>query len=487
MKRWTVGVCAIGMGLAGLLASQGRAQFAEDARWVPRGANCLVLVSGERLFASPLAQAEGWADQATLAFRQGTSLVPAGIDRMLVATQYDLHNLEPIWSAVVLADSNPEMQVERLAAKRQRELDIVAGHAALLLENDVHLVQLAPETLGALSPADRQALGRWVDDNQSGAVRLAPYLAEAVGYADRNSDIIIAIDLQHAVGIDEARSMLKRSDAVAASQVESAAKVLSRLRGATLGIKVGERISGAIKVDFAPGTTDLELVTKEVLLAAIESQGVMIDDFRGWELQRGAAGVTLQGELSKTGLRLINALVGEPVQAKFGGLDGTTSGAESGSDPLAATRRYFDQIDLCFKELSEFSKQQGSKALGPYTKWFDSYANKIDLLPAAGVDAELLEYGGRMADGFRQISQTLTTANASQRARGEAAQWGGYGYSDGYYGYNYGYRQRTHIKQAIRVQEFAVAQVQANKLLDALLSGLGDLRRKLATKYGVDF
>ena len=55
----------------------------------------------------------------------------------------------------------------------------------------------APQTVGVMFPANRQQVVRWVREAKTAtSAPLTPYLAEAVGYADKvGTDIVLALDL----------------------------------------------------------------------------------------------------------------------------------------------------------------------------------------------------------------------------------------------------------------------------------------------------
>lgn len=269
-------------------------------------------------------------------------------------------------------------------------------------------------------PSNRQALARWVDGKEAAGLSASPYLAEAVTFADKNSDVIVAFDLRDAIDADTARSRLKTSGKVQPSDIEAAAQALSKLRGVTLGITVRDTINAALKVDFAAGTNGVDKIGKEVIIGALENQGVMIDDIREWTFSHKADTLTLHGKLSDTGLRQINSIIAQPVQALFRGISSPSSKSLDMS-PAASTKRYLDKIDIYFMELEEFAKKTGGLSAKPYHRWFATYADQIDQLPGEGVDPALLEYGAKAAKGFRDIAQILVAVDAETVAEGDAA------------------------------------------------------------------
>jgi hypothetical protein len=458
-----------------------RAQFSADATWIPRGANCVVLIGGEKIFTSELAKKEDWADVNKGSFERGTSVIPPNIDRMLVATQFDLKYLQPVWTVTVLAKSKEDFDLAKISSTVDRPLDQVGDRKAVILPNDIYLVQLEPNTLGSMVPADRQSLARWAESGGTDSRQVSPYLAEAVLYADNNSEVTIAIDLRDAISLDNARSRLLKFSAIKSVDIETIAKTISRLRGVTLGITIRDKIYGALKVDFVAGTSGTDKLDKAAIIEALENQGVMIEDMRDWEYTNSSDGLLLKGSLSESGLRQINSLVAQPVQAMFRGIGSSgSSSTEKDMSPVACTNRYLDRLEIYFRDFDEFQKQTSKQQAKPYARWFSSYADQIDMLPAANVDSKLLDYGGRAAEGFRDISQILVAADALTSSQDAAvSNPANYGYNG--YGYTYGYRSgaKKNIKKANKAKNYGEAKEQVTQILNQLKSDLGQVRREL--------
>ncbi len=100
---------------------------------------------------------------------------------------------------------------------------------------------------------------------------------------DKNAHVIIAFDLTDVISPEAATARLQKYESVQASDAESLAADVSKLRGITLGLTLATR-SRLAELDFAPGTTNLAKIDKALLLEALERNGVMIDDVRDWEL-----------------------------------------------------------------------------------------------------------------------------------------------------------------------------------------------------------
>jgi hypothetical protein len=125
-----------------------------------------------------------------------------------------------------------------------------------------------------------------------------------------------------------------------------------------------------------------------------------------------------------------------------------------------------------------------------YGRWFNKYADRIDMLSLARTDPEIFKLSSSVSAGLREISQVLVSAEARTRSqqsqdRGtlNVDQFGG--------GWGYGYRQtgqtRASVQQATRIQATANALDDAKAVMQSLRVQLGDVRRQMSVKYPNDF
>ena len=142
------------------------AQFGELLSRVPAGANAVVLLNMEKAEASPFGVEQGWKRDRHKAFEDGMVRVPPQASRFVLASQMDLEFMQPIWEVAVLNVTEP-VSLGDIAHKRSGKLDNLVSHLAVALPNDTYLVQFSPKTLGAMAPANRQAVTRWVQELES--------------------------------------------------------------------------------------------------------------------------------------------------------------------------------------------------------------------------------------------------------------------------------------------------------------------------------
>ena len=149
-------------------------EFQDLVNQIPRSANAVVLLNMEKAKNSPLGLKEDWKAKIEKAFEAGLSACRRKRRDFVLASQIDFEFMEPLWEAAVM-DLDEEIPLEPLAKARGGTLDTIEGLPALALPNDTYLVQLGPKMLGAMGPANRQAVVRWIRDSaQSHPRRRSP-------------------------------------------------------------------------------------------------------------------------------------------------------------------------------------------------------------------------------------------------------------------------------------------------------------------------
>jgi len=268
---------------------------------------------------------------------------------------------------------------------------------------------------------------------------------------------------------------------------------LTDIKGMTLGITINDNITGAIKIDFKSSPADLAKVGKELLIYALEKHGVMIEDFRKWDIQVKGNQLLLGGPLSKMGLRQIGSLIEHPLVPDFEG--GSGGGQNPVVDMKTRSLQYFGSIQTLTEEL----RHKDFKAVKTYSKFFDKYARQIDRMSVLNVDPVVLSYGTYVADSFRSVSgglldvnmqkvrdrQTYAAGSANYHGRGNYSNWNGYTsrYGWGPSGYNSNLRNRQRVTGEARLQGEIVAKTVMREV-DAQTS---KVRAQMSEKYEVDF
>jgi len=116
----------------------------------------------------------------------------------------------------------------------------------------------------------------------------------------------VAIDLRledAPLGVEEVKAKLAAFESLKGIDLDKASQALASIRGLTLGLTVTDRRNGAIRVDFNEDISVIRDVAKPLLLEALGNQGMMINEFRDWNVQVTEKQVRLSGTLEDCGTR----------------------------------------------------------------------------------------------------------------------------------------------------------------------------------------
>lgn len=500
-------VCAA---VIGLLTSSASAQFAKLVKRVPSSANTIILLNADKVFSSEVALREGWRTDFQKAIEAGMVHLPADTQQYILAAQTDFEYMQPVWQ-VGLLTTKTQHDLAEVVKKRNGTCDTVAGKSAVLLPDDSYVVQFDPRTIGALTPAGRQAVSRWISETEKIEPSFSPYIQEAISYCEKGgTEVIMAMDLADVVDPATVAEKLKASEVVTKAGLDAAAAadVLCSLRGVMLGVTFGEKPFGSIKVDFGKDLGPLKDVGPALLLDVLAQRGAMIDDFSSWKSKTDGKQIVLSGNLSATGMRKVFSLIDAPTAAEA---IAETSGepAQSASDQepaVVATQKYFASVNQYFEDLRDKEPQR----IAQYGVWFDKYARKIDQLPMVNVDPAMLDYGAYVSQQFRNAGAAIQGIGVRKRVRqvqsvNSAGGPGYYGdnYDGGYYhGDNYyygangymrgnavqsGLRQQQNIRTQVNVEEKAMGVSAAKAIVSELENATRELRRQMTEKYNVEF
>lgn len=475
--HWLVGLLAV------CSTATAQAQFENDARWAPAQTNMLVLVNSGRIFESPLARQERAAEKSRAAFQSGVSIVSPDVDRLLIASHVDLEVMHTLWTAAVFSRAKNRFDLNEIANRSGASVDPVGTHNTVLLPNDATLVELGPEAVGVMKPANRQAVARWLREAAGGgSSSLSPYLKQAVSFADKNADVIIALDLADVLTPAGVRERLASINSISQADADKMAGLLAGLRGVTLGVTIRDSITGSIKADFSSDCKALEASGKALLSEILGNRGMMIDDIAGWTARANGQELVISGPLSIAGLRAITSMVSQPMLPEM------AEDTAAGSAAWARTKTYFNSLETYVQELT--SKAPEYRTLKSYAVWFENYANRIDGFSVLGVDPDLVNVGVGIADSLREMATILRETNLDQRqkqAELRANAGANYGYYDGYGGYYRYNNNRTKQRDALKAMAAGDAETKAREIMRAITDDLNTARRDMSTKYNVDF
>jgi hypothetical protein len=244
----------------------------------------------------------------------------------------------------------------------------------------------------------------------------------------------------------------------------------------------------------------------------------MLDDLQDWTAKSGERAISLEGYLTPSGMRRITSLFDRPPAFKHGTEFVTatpppatqqTSQQSSSQASVQASQEYLRRVTDLIDDLRTRPRGSANYTMGSVAKWYETFARKIDQLPAVGVDPELSNYGAFAADSLRAASSAIHSSYARKRARQTATTvpydyytYGttyGYSYSWNPFGAGYmplgfmgtfavpDYRSYQQQRTAIGAQERVTGANQAREIISKLDEATGDIRRKMSAKHSAPF
>lgn len=484
----------VGVAIAFLaLAPVAQAQFEELLAKMPSSANAVVLLDAQRLFASPLGAKEGWKDKYEQSFASGLVTMSPDTQRLVLAAEMDYEFMKPKWEAAV-ADFANARSAALVARSTKGFLEKVGDVPAVALRENAYAVELGPQRMGALAPANRQALARWLRESQGRTEpALSAYLKGTL-VASQQSAVVVAFDLEDAIPPDIIRAKLAASPAVKATSadLEAAAKALDGIRGLVLEVAVTEGTFGRLMVHFRSDATVLAPFAKPLLIEILASLGATIADIERWNMQVEAQRLVLNGPLSAAGRKRIFSLIDNPL-ASLVASEQTSSSSPADRSPsqaAAASQKYFKSLTSILSEVRDESK--AAKTFGQNALWFDKWARRIDKLPLLDVDQDLLGFGQYLSTQLRNMAAAMRGIGINTAARGaQVYQSGSSSYNANYWtgGYSYyaEWRDVDSERRAIRAEEKATGATNARAIAAEIANATAKVRQQMTQKYHVEF
>jgi hypothetical protein len=478
--------------------------FKELLGKVPGTPNVLVMLNPEKIFASEVATKGGWKQQYGSTFADTPLLMPPSAEQFVLAADLDLAYLHPRWQTAVMR-LNADPSKEQIAQKIGGQADELAGLDVVAAPRGGMIVRFAPNVFGMRQPGDRQTVGRWIRDTATppSTPTLSPYLQAAADVPDRvGTEIIMAIDLTDAIPPAQMKKAISESDVLREHSVErqAATFALSSIRGLTIGARVTNRVYGVLKVDFDQEVTVLKDVAKPLLLETLGEAGAMIDEFENWDVKVTSKRITLEGELTQSGLRRLfsflemdtTAVHDHDAEAK----PAAPLPGDEGPDAYKSLQ-YYQSVQRYLHDLK--GERGGAKSYYTIAVWFDKYAKRIDRLPILGVDKDLVDYGQRTVSQMRDCVEAIRGGGIESGA--QAAQVNssntGYGYYGGYGSYPlYGSSAQNAAaevgaveqqRRAIRAQERGQSSTDVRAIIRDIEQDSSNVRRQMTERYDMEF
>ena len=515
MRHWIV--AALLAASIGLTATESKAQISGLRGRVPRDTNTVMIIDVEKLFGSAAAESGRWEARRQAAFDAGLTFLSSNTTGVVIAANVDFEYGKTVWQLTQTKLSG-DIDLTQVAARFGGEMDNLQGRRVTRLPNDALVVQIMKDQLASYTPANRQDVARWLSstDATSTTDSLSPYIREAFKYFEEvGTPIIIAFDVEGVLSEQEIKSRLGGSELGKAlgDKFGVTAELLSTVRGATLGITVGEKPFASIKVDFGRDAKEIEPYGKDLLLAVLERQGAMLEDVRGWESKVSGNSLRLSGSLSESGLRRILSVLELPATLTTAMDEARSVGTSSDPDTRTrlASQQYYKSVQSLLHDLRHENDDKRTVTPGSVALWYDKYARKIDNLPILNVDDDLLAYGKDVATLLRDAEMALKGVGMRSSLRQGVNQpetggynsyygtegYGGYGYGT-YGGYRTGYgvgytnlygaaQEKGRTDAVIRSQERTRGAASVQQIWQTIEAATADIRQVMTKKYQAEF
>jgi hypothetical protein len=481
---------------------------------VPHDSNTLILINAEKMFGSPVADLEKWNAKRKAAYDSGVSGLPPDAAQVIMAARTDYEFGKPIWE-VALVRLNAPRTVATVAQRYGGSLDTIGGRNAARLPGDHIVVQINETLLGSRTPANRQDVTRWLKATDSSSSENMPaYLQQAFDYATKvGTPIVMAIDLEGAISPEDVKRKIPQFASLKDSTMpaDQIAGLISGAKGITLGVSLGTKAGGAIRVDFSQPLAINVDTGKRLMIEVLQRHGAMIDDIYDWTPSINENTFLLRGELSTNGMRRVMSVLELPHTLSDAMVEATSPGADpEGTGKKLASQQYFKSVNTLIEDLREKPKRDGVRTFGQAAIWYDKYARKIDRMPILNVDEELLDYGTQISVLLRDaemamkgvgMRSSVRTAENNPSSGGYSTGYGGYragmGYTGGMYG-SYGYslsvgagraslQEKGRTDAIIRGQERTQGASTVQQIWQQIDESTAAIRRKMVNKYSADF
>jgi hypothetical protein len=392
------------------LDSQVRAgEFVKLSRYLPPNANAAIVVNATALYDSPLGKKENWRARFADSAESSPLMLPPGTERAVLAAELDIASLRPQWEAAVMSLSvDPTPQ--QIAARHGGLVDDIGSVPAIWLPPDICVVKFAPKLFGLLTNANRQEATRWLAAaTDKTEAPLSPYLEQSVSYADTaGTQMILAVDLAGALRVDAIRAQVAASKLLDALDEAATTKLFSGLQGVKFGVIVNDKLNGKLQFDFADDASSLASVAKPLILSIAGAAGAMLPEFNDWKAEAKGNSLSLEGELTPSGLRRIFSLLS--IDASVVHNDDTTPQANPAAkktpppteEELAAkaSLRYFKAVDKYIEDSKNLNR---ADSIQQAALWLENFARRIDNLPKRNVDPDLIKFGAYVSQTFRYV------------------------------------------------------------------------------------
>ena len=336
-------MCSVCLALVLLVTGgeQAAAQLQQLVTKVPRTANAVAVVNAKAILSDPSLFGGNLNSS-------GLTQLPAGIEWYLAAAEMDYEYMQPLWEVAVAYMPN-KLTMDQVAARSGGRPDRLAGSDAVERPNDSYVVSFGPRVIGAMSPANRQNVIRWVRESKvKKTPDLSPYLIGAIETAEQGPDqVMLAFELTGVFAPEEVAQALAKSKAAtdAGIDIDQAAKIIASIVGMRLDVTLGNSHQGRLTLGFQEDPALLVPAVQPLLVEILSKHGAQVDALAKWTATSETQAIVLSGELSPGGLRRVVSLLSGPVGPWSSTKSQTTAQTTTPESVMGeASQKYFQAV-----------------------------------------------------------------------------------------------------------------------------------------------
>lgn len=487
--RWVLVVIAAVFSLAGLSSADAQQNL---ALWVPPSTNTVAIVRVADLLNSPLGRQRKWVDEYRDAYANGIVAAPPSVLEAIRATEYRPYakGAQPVYS---IYSMRVDVSMSEIAKHELTQAEKIGDGFAVNSQRGVYFARLGSKMLGALQPADRQLLSRWLRFGQTNTKpQLTPYLAEALE-AEKKPQVVIIVDLTDMIDPAYIARWLSASPSLQAQKIDSTklTEQLATLRGLRLSLTVAADIRAQLALDFAEPVTASKESLQAMVLEWLDNSGARIDTLANAEASIRENSFVLETQVEEQGLRRILSLIQTQHPAEAATEPATTQLPEANS---IASLRYYKGIVAAVNDLGFQTRK--AKDYEKTALWHENYAAKIEGMSTRGVDPELAAWGYDVAQKLRalagslkglpvqvdQLNRQIRVDVQTFNRRVATTEWGAFFRPEGF-------TTTTNLQDVRAAQQDLIAKDQEDRanIWAMLEQDRQAVVSKMKEKYGVDF
>lgn len=471
--------------------------LADLIKRVPGEMNTVAVINVREINKSPRAVREKWKEHQEAEYLAGALAVPSWVTVVVIGAEIHPGDLSGGRSIELIPVENSASSTT-IAKRENGVVQTVDDLTLVLSPKRGYFGFPAAGIVGVSSTMARQEFARWVRGaRKPDKPAISQYLQDAVA-ANKDSHVIVAIDLKDCLDPTAVRSAIQLSGVVPKeSEVDSLVNIFNGTRGLVFTCKIEEKTKAELRFEFGIPMADFLPAMLRLWPKALAAAGLDIDELKTATPKAEGKSVVFTTELSDTALRRMLSIVSAP-----GGdsLDSETSPKLSSPKEaanLSASLRYYKAVNSALDDL----KAQGDAKGKNYSRsaiFFDNYAARIEKLSILEVDPLLVQYGNSVASKLRAMAGSLKglqvqlDAYDHYKVTTSVSSGGGGGYI-GRRGFGVGgggsVAMSTNVQELSTKQAELVAKLEPEraKIWGVLESDRSSIRKEMLDKYKIDF